>query len=95
MKLEELGVCSYSPEKQTCRVRGRGGLRSEPEARFASRFVLQGSGLSPPSRYAPRLALATQPFPSHPLAIVCLFLSVSSVRLFYFDIHISGQNIKP
>lgn len=49
----------------------------------------------PLARFAPRLALATQPFPSHPLAIVCLFLSVSSVRVFSFDTHISGQNIKP
>ena len=48
-----------------------------------------------PYHYAPRLALATQPFSSHPLAIVYLFLSVSSVRVFCLVIHISGQNIKP
>jgi hypothetical protein len=49
----------------------------------------------PFARYAARLSLATQPFPSHSLAYVCLLLSVSCVRVFCFDIYISGQNIKP
>jgi hypothetical protein len=67
------------------RVRGRGGLRSESGARFASRFVLQARGLSsplycyrPPPPPPPH-TLASQPFPANPLTVVCPFLSVSSV----------------
>ena len=48
-EIRKISVCSYSPEKQACRVRGRGGLRSESEARVASRFVLQAVDCPPPT----------------------------------------------